>query len=194
MKRLTISALAFFMLAIAGSCISLNAALDTKIRKENKTDKTERELDKLVIEGPDNAVKYIDRFKAIAVAEMKRTGVPASIKLAQGILESGYGSSELAKKANNHFGMKCGSQWNGKSYKHQGSCYRAYPSAEICYKEHSEFLKRKHYEGLFKLKKTDYKGWAKGLQKAGYATDKNYPSKLIELIERFKLYKFDQLG
>ena len=194
MKRFTSTALVLAMLALAGSCISLNAALDTKIRNGNSADHNEAKLDKIVIEGPDNAVKYIDRFKTIAVAEMKRTGVPASIKLAQGILESGYGSSELAKKANNHFGMKCGSQWNGKSYKHQGSCYRAYPSAEICYKEHSEFLKRKHYEGLFKLKKTDYKGWAKGLQKAGYATDKNYPSKLIELIERFKLYKFDQLG
>lgn len=174
---------------LSESCLTIGNVMDRNI--DTASDK---ELDKIFIDGPENAVAYIDRFKSIAVTEMKRTGVPASIKLAQGILESGYGSSELAKKANNHFGMKCGGQWNGKTYQLKGSCYRAYLNADVCYREHSEFLKRKHYEALFKLKKTDYKGWAKGLQKAGYATDKNYPSKLIELIERYKLYRFDQVG
>ena len=174
---------------LSESCLTIGTAIDRNIVLSS-----EKELDKIIIDGPENAVKYIGRFKSIAVSEMKRTGVPASIKLAQGILESGYGSSELAKKANNHFGMKCGGQWSGKTYQLKGSCYRSYANADICYKEHSEFLKRKHYEALFKLKKTDYKGWAKGLQKAGYATDKNYPSNLIEIIERYKLNRFDQLG
>ncbi len=146
-------------------------------------------LESIRIEGPANAVAYINRYKSIAVSEMRRAGIPASIKLAQGILESGYGSSELAKK-----GMKCGSQWTGRTYKLRGSCWRAYSNPDQCYREHSEFLKRPHYAALFKLKKTDYKGWARGLQKAGYATDRNYPNKLIELIERFKLYRFDQFG
>jgi len=181
--------LALGIVFLSESCLTIGSTIDRSISVES-----DKELDKIIVEGPGNAVNYINRFKSIAVAEMKRTGVPASIKLAQGILESGYGSSELAKKANNHFGMKCGSQWSGKTYNLKGSCYRAYVNADICYKEHSEFLKRKHYEALFKLKKTDYKGWAKGLQKAGYATDKNYPSKLIEIIERYKLDRFDQLG
>lgn len=147
------------------------------------------------IEGPANAVNYLTKYKGIAVAEMKRTGVPASIKLAQAVLESGYGSSELSTKANNHFGIKCGSAWKGKTYylKSRGACFRAYSSAEQSFKEHSDFLKAgKHYASLFKLKVTDYKGWADGLEKAGYATNKDYSDKLIELIERYKLYQFDK--
>lgn len=189
----------FFILCLL-SLFSLNSCgimkeLFVENPSTNKpTGNTNNSLESITIEGPSNAVTYINRYKAVAVSEMNRTGVPASIKLAQGILESGYGSSELAKKANNHFGMKCGSQWSGKKYQLKGSCYRAFSNAEQGFKEHSEFLKRPHYSDLFKLKKTDYKGWARGLQKAGYATDKNYPNKLIELIERFKLYRFDQLG
>jgi flagellum-specific peptidoglycan hydrolase FlgJ len=139
------------------------------------------------------ATSYISRFKDIAIAERKRTGVPASIKLAQAILESGYGRSTLAQKANNHFGIKCGGDWTGKTYRHRSSCYRAYSSADDSFRQHSDFLAgRSHYASLFKLKVTDYKGWAKGLRKAGYATDPSYPSKLIELIERYKLYRYDQ--
>ncbi|WCL82003.1 glucosaminidase domain-containing protein [Saprospira sp. CCB-QB6] len=139
------------------------------------------------------ASAYIERFKPIAIAEMKRTGVPASIKMAQAILESGYGRSELAKKANNHFGIKCGSNWNGKTYKLKASCFRAYSSAEESFKQHSDFLRNgSRYADLFKLKTTDYKGWAKGLRKAGYATSSSYPSKLIELIERYRLHQYDQ--
>lgn len=183
--------LRFFYVAgimfLTDSCVTIAPARNTGYRSET-------EIDKINVQGPENAVNYINRFKSIAVDEMKRTGIPASIKLAQGILESGYGKSELAKNANNHFGMKCGSQWKGKTYQLKGACYRAYANADVCYKEHSEFLKRKHYEALFKLKKTDYRAWAKGLQKAGYATDKNYPSKLIEIIERYKLDRFDKIG
>jgi flagellum-specific peptidoglycan hydrolase FlgJ len=150
----------------------------------------------IIVDGPSNAVSYIHKYRSIAVSEMKRTGVPASIKLAQSILESGYGSSELSKNANNHFGIKCGGDWKGKSYylKSRSSCFRAYISGEESFREHSDFLKgRSHYADLFKLKITDYKSWAKGLQKAGYATNSDYSDKLIELIERYKLYRFDNV-
>lgn len=145
------------------------------------------------ITGPSNAVSYVERYKRIAVTEALRTGIPASIKLAQGILESGYGSSTLAKKSNNHFGIKCGSGWSGRTVQYKGSCYRVFRNGDDSYKQHSNFLTGSaRYAGLFKLRRTDYKGWAKGLRKAGYATNPNYPSKLIELIERYKLYNYDK--
>ena len=145
---------------------------------------------------------YVDKFKHIAIAEMDRTNIPASIKMAQGILESGIGASELATKANNHFGIKCGGNWQGKSHRvwddePTKSCFRVYESAEESYIAHSEFLrdpkKESRYGFLFKLNKTDYKAWAKGLQSSGYATSKTYASKLIDLIERYELFKLDHL-
>lgn len=145
------------------------------------------------ITGPSNAVAYVERYKRIAVDEARRTGIPASIKLAQGILESGYGSSPLAKNSNNHFGIKCGSGWSGRTVQYKGSCYRVFRDGNDSYKQHSNFLTGSdRYAGLFKLRRTDYKGWAKGLRKAGYATNPSYPSKLIELIERYKLYNYDR--
>jgi flagellum-specific peptidoglycan hydrolase FlgJ len=145
------------------------------------------------ITGPSNAVAYVEKFKHIAVSESTRTGIPASIKLAQGILESGYGSSTLAKKANNHFGIKCGMGWSGKTMQYKGSCYRVFRSDLDAYKQHSNFLtSSSRYASLFKLHRDDYKGWAHGLRKAGYATNPKYPAKLIDLIERYKLYKYDQ--
>lgn len=148
---------------------------------------------KYKITGPSNAVAYVEKYKHIAVTESKRTGIPASIKLAQGILESGYGSSQLAQKANNHFGIKCGGNWKGKTMKYKGSCYRVFKNGADAYKEHSNFLVNgSRYDFLFKLKRTDYKGWAKGLKKAGYATNPKYPAKVMELIERYKLYNYDK--
>ena len=148
---------------------------------------------KYTITGPSNAVAYVEKYKHIAVTESRRTGIPASIKLAQGVLESGYGSSKLAQKANNHFGIKCGSGWKGKTMKYKGSCYRVFKNGADAYKEHSNFLVNgKRYDFLFDLKRSDYKGWARGLKKAGYATNPSYPSKLIELIERYKLYNYDK--
>ena len=122
--------------------------------------------------------------------------IPASITLAQGILESGSGQSDLAEKSNNHFGIKCHSDWKGKkSYyddDEENECFRKYESAEDSYLDHSLFLKNKpRYSNLFSLNITDYKGWAKGLKKAGYATDPKYPEKLIALIEEYKLWKYD---
>lgn len=142
------------------------------------------------------ALTYIEAFKNIAISEMNKYGIPASIKLAQGILESGSGSSELAKYANNHFGIKCTSDWRGKAYykddDQKDDCFRVYNDPQESYKDHSQFLKRKRYAALFELDKNDYKNWAIGLKNAGYATNPRYPDLLISLIERYKLYQFDQ--
>lgn len=140
--------------------------------------------------------EYIRIYSSLAIEEMERSGVPASITLAQGILESGNGNSRLARQANNHFGIKCTSAWKGrKTYKdddRRNECFRAYPSAKDSYRDHSEFLKRERYRFLFDLNPSDYKGWARGLKKAGYATNPRYPQLLISLIERYELYYYDR--
>ena len=140
---------------------------------------------------------YIDKYSDIAIKEMKRTGVPASITLAQGILESNAGQSVLATKGNNHFGIKCHNDWKGKTMKMDDNapkeCFRVYPNAEASFRDHSDFLRsRDRYKSLFELKQTDYKGWARGLKKAGHATDPGYADKLITLIEDYELYRFDK--
>ena len=140
---------------------------------------------------------YIDKYSDIAIKEMKRTGVPASITLAQGILESNAGQSVLATKGNNHFGIKCHNDWKGKTMKMDDNapkeCFRVYPNAEASFRDHSDFLRsRDRYKSLFELKQTDYKGWARGLKQAGYATDPGYADKLITLIEDYELYRFDK--
>lgn len=139
---------------------------------------------------------YIKRYCKIAMREMNDYGIPASITLAQGILESAAGTSKLAVKANNHFGIKCHNDWSGEKIYHdddkKNECFRKYDHAEESFIDHSEFLKnRARYSFLFELDKTDYKAWAKGLKEAGYATDPNYPKRLIELIERYNLHKYD---
>lgn len=153
-------------------------------------------------------LKYIERNKDVALREMERAGVPASIKLAQGLLESNAGRSFLAKKGNNHFGIKCGDNWKGKTvyrkddeYDSKGklveSCFRSYRSVEACYIAHSEFLrdplKQFRYGFLFRLDPLDYKRWAQGLKKAGYATSATYAEKLISIIERYDLDRFDKM-
>ena len=140
--------------------------------------------------------QYIDSFSSMAVAEMIRSGVPASITLAQGMLESRYGLSTLASEANNHFGIKCHRNWNGgRTYRDddaKGECFRVYRSADESFRDHSDFLRyQDRYKSLFELAPTDYKGWAKGLKKAGYATDPKYADKLIKIIEDYSLYRFD---
>lgn len=139
--------------------------------------------------------EYIVQFKDIAISEMKRTGVPASITLAQGILETENGNSELVKKSNNHFGIKCKSTWTGESVTHDddanGECFRAYTNANESYRDHSDFLKaNKRYSALFNLDPVDYAGWAKGLKKAGYATNPRYPDLLIKYIEQYDLQQY----
>ncbi len=145
-----------------------------------------------------NVNDYIDYYKNIAIQEMERSGIPASITLAQGIHESAYGNSELARKAKNHFGIKCTKDWQGKTmYKWddeaQKSCFRFYNSAEDSYVDHTDFLlNRRHYAFLFSYDRTDYRRWAKGLKKAGYATDPRYPEKLIKTIELYQLQQYDK--
>ena len=139
---------------------------------------------------------YIKKYRDIAVREMKRYHIPASITLAQGLLESGAGQSTLARKSNNHFGIKCGGDWRGPTVSHdddaRGECFRAYKHPEESYEDHSKFLAgRPRYASLFKLKITDYKGWAHGLKKAGYATNPRYAEKLIGIIELYNLHKYD---
>lgn len=140
--------------------------------------------------------KYIEKYASMAVEEMYRSGVPASITLAQGMLESRNGLSVLAVKGNNHFGIKCHNSWYGGRIYHDDDrrkeCFRKYKSPEESFRDHSDFLRyRDRYKFLFDLRTTDYKGWAYGLKKAGYATDPAYPRKLINLIETYKLYQYD---
>ena len=139
---------------------------------------------------------YIEKYSSLAVEEMYRTGVPASITLAQGLLESGNGQSRLAVKGNNHFGIKCHNTWTGAKVYHdddrKGECFRKYDSPEESFRDHSDFLRyRDRYKFLFDLELTDYRSWAYGLKTAGYATDPKYPEKLIRLIEEYELYEYD---
>lgn len=147
----------------------------------------------------DSPSEYINTFAETAQLEMMGYGIPASITLAQGLLESGNGKGELAMKTNNHFGIKCHKGWEGDYDFHdddeKGECFRKYNHPMYSFRDHSIFLTtRSRYAFLFNLKHTDYKGWAKGLRKAGYATDPKYPQKLIYLIEKYELHKFDKQG
>lgn len=139
--------------------------------------------------------KYIKTYSALAIEQQKKYKIPASITLAQGLLESGAGQSDLARRSNNHFGIKCHSDWRGGRVYHdddlRGECFRKYKRVEDSYEDHSKFLKRSRYDQLFRLKITDYKGWARGLQKCGYATDRAYANKLIKVVEDYELYRFD---
>ncbi len=147
----------------------------------------------------DKVANYIEDFKDAAIKEMQLYKIPASITLAQGILESGSGAGRLAVEANNHFGIKCHTGWTGGRIYHDDDedqeCFRKYKDPDYSYRDHSLFLtQRKRYAGLFELAQNDYKGWARGLRKAGYATDKKYPQKLISLIERYDLDQYDDVA
>ncbi|MEM6966187.1 MAG: glucosaminidase domain-containing protein [Bacteroidota bacterium] len=150
----------------------------------------------------DVPTNYIETYKDIAIREMHRSGIPASITLAQGILESSWGKGALARKANNHFGIKCKRYWNGSTFyiedddykdgKLMKSCFRAYDDAEESYVDHTNFLMdNARYQKLFTYERTDYKRWAHGLKKCGYATDKRYAYKLISSIKKYRLDKYD---
>jgi hypothetical protein len=143
-----------------------------------------------------NAESYIESFKDLAISEMHRTGVPASITLAQGIIESDMGRSRLAIEANNHFGIKCHDDWRGPVVRHsddrRNECFRKYRKPEESYRDHSDFLRSEpRYKSLFSLDGSDYKGWARGLKRAGYATNPEYANLLIRKIEEYNLNKFD---
>lgn len=189
---------------IVFSCGSRKRAIEkkseTKTEIDNETINVEEEVKteapKITVPVINSTTQYISVYKDIAMEEMRAYKIPASITLAQGILESGSGKGTLAVKANNHFGIKC-HDWKGKKIYHDDDrrqeCFRKYKSSETSFRDHSEFLsKRKRYASLFKLRKNDYKAWAKGLRQAGYATDRKYPQKLISLIERYELYQYDK--
>ncbi len=142
---------------------------------------------------------YIAKYKELAMAEMQRSGVPAAITLAQGILESQYGESDLCVQSNNHFGIKCKTEWTGEKVYHDDDakheCFRSYPDAESSFRDHSNFLKnRPYYTSLFLLDATDVEGWAYGLKKAGYATEKDYPQKLLKVINDYNLNEYSLLA
>jgi flagellum-specific peptidoglycan hydrolase FlgJ len=166
-------------------------------KEVKKTDNSEVLIATSKVKATQEDVKrYIQDFKETAKTNMKQFGIPASITLAQGILESGAGFGTLAKEANNHFGIKCHNDWKGETVRHDDDaaqeCFRKYKDPNESYKDHSTFLtSRRRYESLFKLDKGDYEAWANGLKQAGYATDTLYPSKLVGIIERHELYKFD---
>lgn len=146
-----------------------------------------------------NYINYIEKYSDLAVSHMKLYKIPASITLAQGLLESGAGMSQFVKKSNNHFGIKCHKDWKGaRVYQNDDNpndCFRKYKRAEDSFEDHSRFLaERSRYARLFKLDITDYKAWCKGLQECGYATDKAYANKLIRIIELYELYKYDRQG
>ncbi|KGL58597.1 glucosaminidase domain-containing protein [Polaribacter sp. Hel1_85] len=177
--------------------VVLNESKPEKLPSVNQKEITK----KLVKKNPKlnkHTIAYIRKYAPIAVKEMHKHKIPASITLAQGILESGKGRSELALKSNNHFGIKCHTQWKGERVYHdddeEGECFRKYQYVATSYDDHSAFLtKRKRYSFLFNYGSKDYKRWAKGLKKAGYATDKKYPNKLIKIIEDYNLYQFDKV-
>jgi flagellum-specific peptidoglycan hydrolase FlgJ len=165
-------------------------------QKKNNGDEIQLEATSNVRTYEEEIKLYVANFNEIAKNNMKTNGIPASIILAQGILESGAGKGKLAQSANNHFGIKCHTGWTGDSVKHdddaEQECFRKYTQPSESYKDHSLFLtSRSRYATLFKLDKGDYQSWARGLKTAGYATDVKYPDKLIGLIERFELYKYD---
>jgi flagellum-specific peptidoglycan hydrolase FlgJ len=204
-KRIIIVLSIIFM---AFGCRTKKIIVTKKAKKDNKEvvfetkeikESKEAEVSSLPIDEKvyaNNTEKYIDIYKEIAQNEMKLYHIPASITLAQGILESGSGTGRLSVEANNHFGIKCHG-WTGKKIYHDDDakqeCFRKYKDAKYSFRDHSLFLsERKRYSKLFDLKKEDYKGWARGLRAAGYATDKNYPQKLISLIERYELHKLDE--
>lgn len=148
-----------------------------------------------VVSHADDCEDYIARFHSIAESHCLTYRIPASITLAQGLLESERGKSPLAVEGNNHFGIKCGAGWNAATITHDddelGECFRSYDTPEESYEDHARFLMKKRYASLFELDPTDYQGWAHGLKQCGYATDPRYAYKLIDLIERYRLYRYD---
>ena len=198
-----------FLLFLVSSCGSKKAIRNTsgeqrnpevsqQVERERENARTDSDPQREVnqpITYKDKIAAYIATFAPIAQEEMRLYKIPASITLAQGILESGAGEGELTLKAMNHFGIKC-HDWDGAKVYHDDDrdqeCFRKYSDPKYSYRDHSLFLTgRKRYAGLFDLKIDDYRGWARGLREAGYATDRRYPEKLISLIERYQLYRFD---
>lgn len=201
-KRLSVFLLLILVLSSCGSRKGIKYKKDkkkpleiVKVEKDIQEETKKIETEIPTSTGLNTTQQYILNFSEIAKQEMRQYGIPASITLAQGILESASGKGRLAKEANNHFGIKC-HDWRGARIYHdddkKGECFRKYKNAKYSFQDHSVFLtSRKRYHKLFILDKDDYRGWARELRAAGYATDRKYPQKLISLIERYELYKYD---
>ena len=186
----------FVVTVLISACsVHKNTISNRQARKNNESIQ-EYNRDGIAAYTPYTSLQYIDRFKTIAIQEMNLYGIPASITLAQGLYESGSGNSELARVANNHFGIKCTFDWKGKSYykddDNKNDCFRVYDKPEDSFRDHSNFLKRKNYAHLFELDKNDYQGWAYGLKAAGYATNPKYPQILIGIIQKYNLNQYDR--
>ncbi|WP_304199476.1 glucosaminidase domain-containing protein [Flavobacterium alvei] len=192
-----------FILILVGCSSSKSVSGTTKsgnsrYNKTNSTPNKNSQSNSRALVTSDLVNGYVFHYKDIAMSNMKKYGIPASIILAQGILESGSGQSNLAVTANNHFGIKCYTDWKGETI-HQDDdsaqeCFRKYKNPEESFQDHADILsKRNRYASLFNLRKGDYKSWARGLKAAGYATDPNYPEKLIGYIERFHLDQYDNM-
>ena len=201
MKKVSLILAILFLTFSCGTkrVIYNNKPEEPKKEVKAKKEKPKKKKSKKTLIAPRilNTEDYVKYYSDIAMDEMIQFGIPASITLAQGILESGAGKGRLAVEANNHFGIKC-HDWNGKKIYHdddkEQECFRKYDNPEYSYRDHSLFLSnRGRYSFLFDLKKDDYKQWARGLKKAGYATDPKYPQKLIDLIQRYQLYKYDNI-
>lgn len=206
-KFIVLLCIAMVMISCGGSKKVTSSRTSKPKPKQTVITKAERSSEKIeeeehttkkplpVLSYNNKVQRYIDEFSGIAKSEMKTYGIPASITLAQGILESGAGYGDLTQRARNHFGIKC-HDWEGDRVYHDDDrsqeCFRKYDRASESFRDHSLFLKdRKRYSRLFTFKQKDYKSWARGLREAGYATDKKYPQKLIAIIERYDLDKFD---
>ena len=178
------------------SCAVHNGLISNRDAHRNNQEIQRTNRDAIAGYTPYTSLTYIDKFKTIAIQEMNLYGIPASITIAQGLFESGSGNGELARVANNHFGIKCNSEWKGKGYykddDEHNDCFRVYDRPEDSFRDHSEFLKRPRYAKLFQLDKNDYEGWANGLKAAGYATNPNYPQLLINIIKKYNLDQYDR--
>lgn len=211
MKRI-LALLAALVIASCGSSKKVTESQPKVIKEKDgeirviPSKETTKEVSKVITETKKKTktylskttLAYIEKYAPLAMEEMQEYKIPASITLAQGILESGSGTSKLSSRSNNHFGIKCHREWTGKRTYHdddkKGECFRVYKYVATSYRDHSEFLAgRSRYISLFRLKIDDYKGWAKGLKRAGYATDPRYPKKLISYIEKYNLDKYDEI-
>ena len=187
------------MIGLLSSCKSKKRAISKSKKEQIVLENKEKPIQQVKSKNTpitNSTIKYIEKYKNIAMESMRKYKIPASITLAQGILESSSGNSQLTRKSNNHFGIKCHKGWKGKRVFHdddkKDDCFRVYKDPATSFKDHSLFLTgRTRYAKLFKFKKGDYVSWAKGLSKAGYATDRRYPAKLIALIEKYDLHKYD---
>jgi LysM repeat protein len=196
MRKLAYPILISLAVLLLSSCAVHNGLISNRDARRNNQAVQHANSSGIASYTTYTSLTYIDRFKTIAIQEMNLYGIPASITLAQGLFESGSGNAELARVANNHFGIKCTSDWKGKGYykddDNHNDCFRVYDRPEDSFRDHSEFLKRPRYTKLFLLDKNDYVGWANGLKAAGYATNPNYPQLLINVIQKYHLDQYDR--